>query len=183
MAEFFLALDQGSHASRAIAFTPSGTLLDREQATVETTNPRPGWFEHDAEALLATVVATVERLLARQPAAACLGAGLATQRSSIVCWDRSTGEPLSPVISWRDTRHQQWLAGLDLDPARVHGITGLRVSAHYGASKLRWCLDHLAPVRAARDQGRLAWGPLASFLIFRLTRERTLAADPDNASR
>lgn len=183
MAEFFLALDQGSHASRAIAFTPSGTLLDREQAAVETTNPCPGWFEHDAEALLATVAGTAGRLLARQPAGACLGAGLATQRSSIVCWDRSTGEALSPVISWRDTRHQRWLAGLDLDPDRVHGITGLRVSAHYGASKLRWCLDNLGPVRAARDQGRLAWGPLASFLIFRLTRERTLAADPANASR
>lgn len=183
MTEFFLAIDQGSHASRAIAFSPSGALLDREQEAVETINPRPGWFEHDAEALLGSVAGTVERLLARHSAGACLGAGLATQRSSIVCWDRDTGEPLSPVISWRDTRHRRWLAGLDLDPDRVHRITGLRVSPHYGASKLRWCLDELAPVRAARDQGCLAWGPLASFLIFRLTRERTLAADPANASR
>lgn len=181
--EFLLALDQGSHASRAIAFTPSGQLLDREQVAIETLNPRPGWYEHDAEALLDSVVNAIDRLLARQPSAACLGAGLATQRSSIVCWDRVSGAPLSPVISWRDTRNAQWLAALELDPDRLHRITGLRISAHYGASKLRWCLDHLPAVSLARQQDRLAWGPLASFLIFRLTRERTLAADPANGSR
>jgi len=181
--EFFLALDQGSHASRAIAFTPTGELLDREQIAIETLNPRPGWYEHDAETLLASVVSAIDGLFSRQPSAACLGAGLATQRSSIVCWDRVSGAPLSPVVSWRDTRNADWLAQLPLDPDRLHWITGLRISAHYGASKLRWCLDHLPAVSAARQQGRLAWGPLASFLIFRLTRERTLAADPANGSR
>lgn len=183
MAEYFLALDQGSHASRAIAFTPQGLILDREQIPVITRNPHAGWYEHDAEALLRTVETAIGRLLERQPEANCLGAGLATQRSSIVCWDRHSGAALSPVLSWRDTRNQQWLDRLGLDPAWVHQTTGLRISAHYGASKLRWCLDHLPAVTGASDQGRLLWGPLASFLVFRLTRERSTAADPVNASR
>ena len=183
MAEFILALDQGSHASRAIAFTREGAMLGKEQVPVVTENPRPGWFEHDAEALLQTMDVAIRQLLEQLPAADCLGAGLATQRSSIVCWDRDSGAALSPVLSWRDTRHQQWLASLELDPAWVHQTTGLRISAHYGASKLRWCLDHLPAVRAAQSQNRLLWGPLASFLVFRLTRERTRAADPVNASR
>ncbi len=183
MADFFLALDQGSHASRAIAFTPEGVMLGNEQVPVITENPRPGWFEHDAEALLQTLQTAIRRVLEQQAQANCLGAGLATQRSSVVCWDRHSGAALSPVLSWRDTRHQPWLASLELDPDWVHRTTGLRISAHYGASKLRWCLDHLPAVRAAHGQGRLLCGPLASFLVFRLTRERTQAADPVNASR
>ena len=76
MTEFFLALDQGSHASRAIAFTPTGELLDREQIAIETLNPRPGWYEHDAETLLASVVSAIDGLFS--PAAV---GGLPRRRS------------------------------------------------------------------------------------------------------
>lgn len=183
MTEYWLAIDQGGNSSRAIAFDAAGRVLDREQVPIVTRNPQPGWFEHDAEALATSVDRVVAAVLERRGADACLGAGLATQRSSIVCWHRQTGAALSPVISWRDRRHAEWLRTLELEEETVHDITGLRISAHYGASKLRWCLDHLPAVRAALEDGSLAWGPLASFLVFRLTAERTLAADPCNASR
>ena len=87
------------------------------------------------------------------------------------------------MISWRDTRHADWLDALGLDEPGLRAITGLRASPHYGASKLRWCLDHLPPVQAARDDGRLACGPLAGFLIARLTAEHRLLVDPGNAAR
>ena len=116
-------------------------------------------------------------------AAQIVSAGLATQRSSIVCWDRVTGQALSPVISWQDRRAHEWLARFAPHAEAIHATTGLMLSAHYGASKLRWCLDHLPAVAQAETEGRLAFGPLASFLIFRLTAEHTLAADPANAAR
>jgi glycerol kinase len=183
MAEYLLAIDQGGNSTRAIAFDNDGRVLDSEQRPLATDNPRTGWFEHDAEALAHAAEQVVAAVVNRLGTGGCIGAGLATQRSSIVCWDRRTGAPLSPVLSWRDRRHADWLRELGLDEPKIHAVTGLRISAHYGASKLRWCLDHLPAVRAALDDGHLAWGPLASFLIFRLTRERTLAADPCNASR
>jgi glycerol kinase len=112
-----------------------------------------------------------------------VAAGLAVQRSSIVCWDRESGTALSPVLSWRDRRHAEWLAGLELDPHRIQELTGLVISPHYGASKLRWCLDHLPAVAAAARDGRLCLGPLASFLAFRLLEQRPCIADPANAAR
>jgi glycerol kinase len=109
--------------------------------------------------------------------------GIATQRSTVVCWDRETGEALSPVISWQDRRNAAWLDELALDPADVHRITGLVPSPHYGAAKLRWCLDHLPAVARAQAAGRLCLGPLSSYLLFSLLEERPFVVDPSNASR
>ena len=101
-----------------------------------------------------------------------------------MCWDRVSGKPLSPVFSWQDRRAHAWISSLEAAHGdAVHGKTGLYLSPHYGASKLRWALDHLPAVRTARDAGTLAWGPMASFLVFRLTKERTFAAEPQCAAR
>jgi len=110
-------------------------------------------------------------------------AGLATQRSSIVCWNRVTGEPLSQVLSWQDLRGESWLRSQSFDDAWLHRTTGLFASAHYGASKFRWCLDQLPAVQQAYREGVLAMGPLASFLLFRLAAQRPFLVDPVNASR
>ena len=183
MRGYWLALDQGGHAGRAMAFDESGRLLAEESHDVATDEPAAGWFEQDAEAVVRSLAQPLAAVTSRLGDRRCLGAGLATQRASIACWDRTSGEALAPVISWRDTRRADWLATLALDDDWIRAKTGLRVSAHYGASKLRWCLDELPAVQEALAGGRLAFGPLASFLSFRLTRERTLAADPVNASR
>jgi glycerol kinase len=90
---------------------------------------------------------------------------------------------LSPVISWQDRRAAAWLAGFAPHESDVHARTGLRLSPHYGASKLRWCLDHLPAVQHAQQAGNLVCGPLASFLIQSLVAQRPAYADPANASR
>ena len=180
-----LAIDQGSHASRALVYDAAGGVAAHGMAAVDARHPQPGWVEHDAEALVRSVFAAIDDALA-QPGVQGLAieaAGLATQRSSIVCWDRVSGRPLSPVLSWQDRRNAAWLGGLGLDPVRIHALTGLVPSPHYGASKLRWCLDHLVPVREAAAAGTLACGPLASFLAAHLLRERPCVVDPANASR
>ena len=182
----YLAIDQGGHASRSIVYDFEGRPLAQGHAELETLRPRKGWVEQDPEALLASIHQSVDRALAGlggEAPARIRAAGLATQRSSIVCWDRETGAALSPVISWQDRRAHQWLRQFADQAEHIHRTTGLFLSAHYGASKLRWCLDHLPAVRQARDRGRLAMGPMAAFIVYRLLAGHPLLVDPANASR
>jgi glycerol kinase len=181
----YLCIDQGGHASRALVFNPTGAVMARAERVIATRHPRPDWVEHDPEELLASVcdaIGDVVTSLAER-AHDLAAAGLATQRSTIVCWDKESGTALSPVISWQDRRAHAWLAQFAAKQADVHARTGLMLSAHYGASKLRWCLDHLPAVQQAAKKGTLACGPLASFLLFRLLAERPLLVDPSNAGR
>ena len=178
-----VSIDQGSHASRAIAFDLTGRRLAVTLQTISTSHNALGHVEHDAEEIVTSVRACLDDLATQLPVVRWSAAGLATQRSTIVCWDRTTGRALSPAISWRDRRQSAWLARLQHHAQDVHETTGLPLSPHYGASKLRWCLDHLSAVRAARAAGTLCAGPLSSFLLFRLLRERPFVVDPANASR
>jgi glycerol kinase len=181
----YLAIDQGGQSTRAFAFDGRGKLVAEGREQCAVSQPRPHWVEQNVD----DVVGSVERALTRlmhalgEQRRAIAAAGLATQRSSIACWDRVSGAALSPVISWQDTRAHGWLEQFQPRAAEIERITGLHVSAHYGASKLRWCLDNLTAVQDAHTAGRLAWGPLASLLLFRLLDERPLAVDPANASR
>lgn len=181
----YLALDQGTHASRAVALDGRGRVLASASQPLALVRPHPDWAEQDGDAMVASIVAAVEDVYAQLGPRRrdVVAAGLASQRSSCVCWDRRDGRSLSPVFSWQDRRAHEWLRAFEPQGEDVHRRSGLFLSAHYGASKLRWALDHLPAVRAARDAGTLAWGPQASFLVFRLTAERTLAADPQCAAR
>ncbi len=180
-----LAIDQGGHSSRALLFDSRGAVVAQGRRPVATFHPHPGWVEHDAEALVASVRGAVADALAAAGARReeVVAAGLACQRASVVCWDRETGAPLSPVVSWQDRRNTRWLERLAPHAGEIATRTGLRLSPHYGASKLRWCLDHLPEVARAAERGRLAFGPLAAFLLVRLSGERTPRIDPANASR
>jgi glycerol kinase len=182
---YFLALDQGGHSSRAMVYSATGEVIAQAQKAVATQSPHSDWVEQDAQSLadsLRCVIADVHAMLGRDAKLVC-SAGLATQRSNCVCWDRRDGQALSPALSWQDRRAQRWLEKLPLDDAWLRARTGLQRSPHYGASKLRWCLDHLSVVREAAAARRLACGPLASFLAATLLRERPLLIDPANAAR
>jgi len=183
-AECWLLIDQGGHASRAFVLDERAVTVAASEAPLETRRPRPGWVEHDADELLSSVRTVVLDALGKlPPGARVCAAALATQRSSIVCWDRVSAKPLSPVLSWQDRRNADWLESLRGHEARIRELTGLPLSAHYGGSKMRWCLDSLPEVQAAAADGRLMMGPLASYLAHGLLAERPLVADPANASR
>ncbi len=175
----YLVLDQGSHASRAMIFDAGGQALASRLCPVSSRHPRPGRVEHDPEEVVASLQQAMEGVAADGVGAA----GLATQRSSVVCWNRRTGRALSPVISWQDRRATDWMDRFSTKWPDIQARTGLFPSAHYGAGKLAWCLNHLPAVRKALKDGDLAWGPLAGFLLFRLLRERPLCVDAGNASR
>lgn len=148
---------------------------------MDTVYPTEYQVEHDASQLWQTLDVALKQILRDFPGQ--YSAGLATQRSSIVCWNKNTGEPLTPVISWQDRRAHETMA-LFLDQRDyIHHKTGLFPSPHYGASKIRWCLDHIPAVQQADAENNLVCGPLASYLMYRLTRQSTCKADPANASR
>jgi glycerol kinase len=181
----YLAIDQGGHSTRALAFDRQGALVAEAREECSVSQPRAHWVEQGVDDVLGSVERALVHLIQSlgKQRHAIAGAGLATQRSSVACWDRVTGAALSPVISWQDTRASPWLEQFAAQAPEIERITGLHLSAHYGASKLRWCLDNFAAVQAAHRAGRLAWGPLASLLLFRLLYEQPLAVDPANASR
>lgn len=178
-------IDQGGHASRATVFDGRGVPLANAVRAVGVRHPQPDWVEQDAD----DIVQSVRDALA--DAVGQLGgdgrriraAGLATQRSNIVCWDRETGVALSPAISWQDRRAQAWMRSFEDHRPQIRAITGLLPSAHYGVSKIHWCLEHLPAVQAARQRGTLVCGPLASFLLFRLLKDNPVLVDAVNASR
>ncbi len=183
-AKLHLALDQGGHASRAIVFDERGELIAQAFAPIATRRPAPSQVEHDADEIIDSLLAAIADVAPGSlEHGEFVAAGLATQRSSIVCWDKRTGAALSPVISWQDRRNASFVEGLTPHASEIHARTGLVLSPHYGASKLRWCLDHLPIVARAAAENRLAFGPLASFILFRLLDERPFVVDPANASR
>ena len=182
---FVLALDQGGHASRAVAFDMRGRELAAAHVPVATSRDGTDVVEQDpAELVRSLQVAAQDACDAEATRALpALCAGLATQRSTIVCWERSSGRALTSAISWQDRRNAAWLERLSPVAAAIREKTGLVLSPHYGASKLRWCLDNVPAVQRAARSNDLAAGPLASFLLSRLLDEKPLLADPANASR
>ena len=186
MSHGVLALDQGSHASRACLFDESGMLLATAAVPVGTTRRGAAEVEQDADELVRSLrsaaVETLAQARAARPSLQVVAAGLAVQRSTIVCCAREDGRALSPALSWQDHRNAAWLATLAPQAARIRELTGLPLSAHYGASKLRWCLDHLPDVARAASTGSLVAAPLASYLALKLCAEEPRAARVDAAS-
>jgi len=178
-----LALDQGSHASRAVLFDDTGRELKQAHVPVATRCEAADRVEQDGEELLRSLRTAMLDACEASGDAPLLAAGLATQRSTVVAWRRSDGRPLADALSWQDRRNAAWLAPLAGRAERLREITGLPPSPHYGASKLRWYLDNVPAVQRAAAAGDLVLGPLSSFLVSRLTEERSSVVDPANASR
>lgn len=176
-----LVLDQGGHASRAMVFNPQGDKLAEASLAVHTYR-QAGRVELDARELvesLKTVALNVYDQLGDDQRY-LVAAGLATQRSNMLCWRRSNHEPLSPVLSWQDRRAEDKLK--DIDHQFIQHKTGLFANAHYGASKMAWCLENIDEVKLAASQNDLWIGPMASYLASCLT-DAEAVADPVNASR
>jgi glycerol kinase len=183
-----LAIDQGTSSSRAIAFSPDGTLVATEQQAFEQLYPASGWVEHDAEVIWATVLSTtravIERLRGKQ-SGPVIAIGITNQRETTVVWDRRTGAPIHNAIVWQDRRtadrcRQLAEAGHE---AEVVEKTGLRLDPYFSATKLAWILDRVPGARDLAKAGHIAFGTVDSFLIWRLTRGRLHVTDATNASR
>jgi glycerol kinase len=184
---FILALDQGTTSSRAIVFGHNGAIEAVVQKEFAQIFPQPGWVEHDPGEIWSTQVAVAAEVLARaRLAAADIAAiGIANQRETTVVWDRATGTPICNAIVWQDRR----TAGL-CDSLKTRGLesrfaekTGLVVDAYFSGTKIAWILENVPGARARANAGRLAFGTVDSWLIWKLSGGAVHVTDPTNASR
>lgn len=177
--DYVLAIDQGTHASRALLLDAGGTIVSRSLHQVALSRPAPDRAEQDAEKIVASVQAAVREVLhplsltQRNAIHAC---GITTQRSTVTAW-LPDGKPLYAAISWQDTRGARQTEKLHSNSTQIRKISGLPLSAHYGASKLHWLYQQAGKLPEMR------FGPLASFLMQRLTNELSYAVDHSNAQR
>ena len=185
MAEkLIIVLDQGSSSSRALAVDLDGNIRFKSQRKVEPAYPGPGRAEYDAERLYASAADSLADVLAKLPQDAEAAAlGIAAQRSTIVLWDRETGAPLAPALSWQDGRALDLLGRVPVSNTKVHDLTGLYKTPYYSASKIAWCLENVPEAKAAADAGRLLIAPVASYLLWRLSGGKAFAVDPSQAQR
>ncbi len=184
-ADHILAIDQGTHSTRAIVFDRHGQLLASAHRPVALTRISHAEIEQSPDEIVDSMHSVINSVLADpavEPQRIKI-AGLATQRSSVVAWDRTTGKPLSPVLSWQDRRAQDAIDALASHEPMVEKITGLRLSPHYGGGKLQWLLQQSEAVSAALAEDRLLMGPLASYLLFHLLTGQPALVDHANASR
>jgi glycerol kinase len=183
--KLILAIDQGTHATRALVFDHRGRDIGQARVPVDLQRHGGNKVEQSPRQILESLQTAVDGVLGL-PAVAVgriVAAGLATQRSSVLAWDRDSGDPLSPVLSWQDRRSGAALDALAAHAARIREMTGLRLSPHYGAGKLRWLLAREPAVAKARADGSLVMGPLAGFLVQHLLVDRPALVDHANASR
>jgi len=179
-------MDQGTTSTRAIVF--DGALAPVAVAQQEFTQiyPAPGWVEHDPEEIWTTSVATVRAAMAKASVAAkdVAAIGITNQRETTLLWDRASGKPIHNAIVWQDRRTADRCAELrrERHEALITDKTGLLLDPYFSATKIAWMLDH-ADARAAAAAGRLAFGTVDTFLLWRLTGGRVHATDATNAAR
>ncbi|MEZ5775701.1 MAG: glycerol kinase GlpK [Hyphomicrobiaceae bacterium] len=186
-ARYVLAIDQGTTSSRAVLLDRQMRIAGLAQEEFPQHFPHSGWVEHEAEDLWTTVVATCRRAMTMAGAAASdiAALGITNQRETTLLWDRDTGRPLHRAIVWQDRRTADVCHRLKADghEAAVTGATGLLLDPYFSGTKLAWLIDGIDGARAAAEAGRLAFGTVDSFLIWRLTGGRVHATDATNASR
>ena len=187
MTGFLIAIDQGTTSTRAILFDSSLKPLATAQRELPQYFPASGWVEHDAEDIWQAVVETVRAAMAQARLAAkdIAGIGITNQRETTVVWDRATGKPVHNAIVWQDRRTADWCEALRASghEPEIAARTGLLLDPYFSASKIAWLLDHIDGARAKAEAGKLAFGTVDSFLLWRLTGGTVHATDATNAAR
>lgn len=185
--KYVLALDQGTTSSRAILFSHSGEVVAVAQKEFPQIFPKPGWVEHDPQAIWETQIGVAREVLikAKAKAADVAAIGITNQRETTVVWDRETGWPICNAIVWQDRRTAPACDALrkkKLDRV-ITKKTGLVVDAYFSATKVQWMLQNVKGARALAAKGRLAFGTVDTWLLWNLTGGAVHATDVSNASR
>jgi len=184
---FILALDQGTTSSRAIVFDRDGAIRAVAQKEFAQIFPQAGWVEHDPQEIWASQIGVAVEALGRAHAAPrdVAAIGITNQRETTIVWDRETGEPIHNAIVWQDRRTADFCERLKADGAgeTIQAKTGLLIDAYFSASKIRWILDNVPGARARADAGKLAFGTVDTWLVWKLTAHARHVTDASNASR
>ena len=185
MPDYLIAIDQGTTSTRAIVFDAALAPVASAQQELRQIYPAPGLVEHDPEEIWSATLATVRAAMARAGAEArdIAALGITNQRETTIIWDRATNRPIHNAIVWQDRRTADRCGALRQDEPMIAARTGLLLDPYFSATKIAWLLDHVEGARVAAREGRLAFGTVDSFLLWRLTGGKVHASDATNASR
>ncbi len=187
MSGFILAIDQGTTSSRAIIFDEEYRVRGLGQQEFTQHFPQSGWVEHDPEDLWRTTLETMRFALADAglPANAIAAVGITNQRETTVIWDRETGKAIHRAIVWQDRRTADLCARLKAEGAEadITARTGLLLDPYFSGTKAAWILDQVEGARARAEAGKLAFGTVDSWLVWKLTGGTAHLTDATNASR
>ncbi len=187
MGRYLLAIDQGTSSSRTVIYDHETSVVASAQQEFPQIYPQPGWVEHEPEAIWESVRAVTKKAMAGAGASASdiTAIGITNQRETTLVWDRESGECVYNAIVWQDRRTAEVCRALKSDglEATVASKTGLRLDPYFSATKLAWILDNVDGVRERAESGKLAFGTIDCFLLWRLTGGKSHATDASNASR
>ena len=187
MPKYMMALDSGTTSNRCILFDRAGRIVSVAQREFTQYFPQPGWVEHDANEIWATLLGVaVEAMQMAGAAAADIAAiGITNQRETTIVWDKATGEPVHHAIVWQCRRTSEYCDELRARglTARFREKTGLVLDAYFSGTKIKWLLDNVDGAREKAERGELLFGTVDTWLIWKLTEGRVHITDYTNASR
>ena len=185
--KYIMALDQGTTSSRCILFDHAGNICAVVNKEFKQYYPQPGWVEHDAMEIWDTTLEVARAAMAKLnvTAADVAAIGITNQRETTVVWDRETGEPIAKAIVWQCRRTSEIIDGLVHDgwSDKIREKTGLVPDAYFSGSKIKWLLDNTPGARRRAAAGKLLFGTIDTWLIWKLTGGRVHVTDYTNASR
>lgn len=187
MAKYVMALDAGTTSNRCILFNEKGEVCSAAQKEFTQYFPKPGWVEHNANEIWSTQLGVAVEAMSKINASAedIAAIGITNQRETAIVWDRETGEPVYNAIVWQCRRTSEYC-----DLLKSKGLTesfrektGLVIDAYFSATKVKWILDHVEGAREKAEAGRLLFGTVETWLIWKLTKGKVHVTDYSNASR
>ncbi|WP_102264508.1 glycerol kinase GlpK [Mesobacillus jeotgali] len=187
MEKYILSLDQGTTSSRAILFDKAGKVVHVSQKEFTQHFPKPGWVEHNANEIWGSVLAVIAGVLSESNVKPeqIAGIGITNQRETTVVWDKETGIPVYNAIVWQSRQ----TSGI-CDELKEKGYndlfrdkTGLLIDAYFSGTKVKWILDNVEGARQKAEEGKLLFGTIDTWLIWKLSGGSAHVTDYSNASR
>lgn len=187
MEKYILSLDQGTTSSRAILFNKEGEIVHVAQKEFTQIFPKPGWVEHNASEIWGSILAVIASVMSESNVKPeqIAGLGITNQRETAVVWDKETGLPVYNAIVWQSRQ----TSGI-CDELRAKGYndlfrdkTGLLIDAYFSGTKVKWILDNVEGAREKADQGKLLFGTIDTWLVWKLSGGKAHVTDYSNASR
>ena len=185
--KYILALDQGTSSSRAIVFDHNGSIRAMAQKEFPQIFPRSGWVEHDPHQIWSSQAAVIAEAISSIDinGTNIEAIGITNQRETTIVWDRDTEEPVYNAIVWQDRRTSDYCNRVKEEGMEdmIRQKTGLIIDAYFSATKIKWILDNVPGARKRAEEGKLMFGTVDSWLVWRLTRGSVHVTDVTNASR
>ena len=185
--KFILALDRGTTSSRAIVFDHNGHIKSVAQKEFTQYFPQPGWVEHNPNEIWSSQASVIAEAISSIDINGLdiAGIGITNQRETTIVWDVDTEEPIYNAIVWQDRRTSEFCDELKAQGLtdKIHEKTGLIIDAYFSGTKIKWILDNVPGARKRAEMGKLRFGNVDSWLVWRLTRGEVHVTDVSNASR